>query len=179
MLLCFLKLRSIGRMKPFLSTKQVTMLVQAVVISSLDYCNALYFGCNGSVIKQLQTIQNRACRVIFGLKKQDAVLEKMKSLHWLRINERIIFKTLLLVFKGFHGLGPSYINELICFNNISSTRRQSLHIPVNTPCHPRAFQTSAPKLWHQLPDHIKHCNSIEHFKGALKTHLFKQSYNID
>ena len=48
---CFHKLRNIGKMKPFLEIKQMQQLVQAVVLSSLDYCNALYFGCKTSVVK--------------------------------------------------------------------------------------------------------------------------------
>ena len=177
--ICFLKLRAIAKMKPFLTVKQMTMLVQAVIISALDYCNALYYGCNKSVIRQLQVIQNRACRIIFGLKKRAAVDEKMQSLHWLKIDERIVFKILLLVYKGIHGMAPSYISELLSFNNTvtSSKRRSSLHISLQT--HPRAFETAAPKLWHQLPSTIKSCETIGLFKTLLKTYLFKKSYNLE
>ena len=178
---CFLKLRAIARMKPFLTTKQLTMLTQAVILSALDYCNALYFGCNVSVMRQLQTIQNRACRIIFGLSKREDVNDKMQSLHWLKIEERIIFKILLLVYKSLNGLAPAYISELLTFNNIvtSSKRRSSLHISLCGPAHPRAFQTAAPKLWHQLPASIKACQTTELFKTYLKTYLFKRSYNLE
>jgi hypothetical protein len=176
---CFLKLRAISKMKPFLTTQQMTMFVQAVIISSLDYCNALYYGCNKSVTRQLQVIQNRACRIIFGLKKRADVNEKMQSLHWLKIDERIVFKILLLVYKGVHGMAPSYINELLSFNNIvtSNKRRSSLHISLQS--HPRAFETVAPKLWHQLPSSIRTCQTIDLFKTHLKTYLFKKSYNLE
>ncbi len=178
---CFLKLRSIAKMKSFLSPKQMTMLIQAVIISSLDYCNALYYGCNKSTIRQLQIIQNRCCRIIFGLKKRTDITDKLQSLHWLKIEERITFKILLLVYKGVHGLAPSYINDLLSFNNIVTTnkRRSSLHISVNEPSHPRAFQTVAPRLWHNLPASIKSCHTIELFKKQLKTYLFKKSYNLE
>ena len=83
---------------------------------------------------QLQVIQSRACRIIFGLKKRADVDEKMKSLHWLKVDERIVFKILLLVYKGIHGMAPSYINELLSFNNTvtSSNRRASLHISTDS-----------------------------------------------
>jgi len=55
------KMRNIAKMKPFLSEAQMQIIVQSLVISSLDYCNALYFGTNHSVLKQLQSLQNRAC----------------------------------------------------------------------------------------------------------------------
>ena len=39
---CFHKLRQIARMRYFLSTKQLTILIQAVITTSLDYCNTLH-----------------------------------------------------------------------------------------------------------------------------------------
>ena len=86
---CFNKLRNIAKMKPFLSIKQMQQLVQALILSSLDYCNALYFGANSKIIEQIQSIQNRACATIFGLKKCDSKSEHLKKLHWLRIRETI------------------------------------------------------------------------------------------
>ncbi len=168
---CFLKLRDIGRMKSFLTTKQMSILVQAVIISSIDYCNALYYGCNKSDIMQLQCIQNRACRLIFGLRKRESVDDSMKSLHWLKVSERIEFKLCLLVYKALNGLAPSYISDLITFSNINSRRASSLHIPLTPSSNSRAFQTVAPKLWNQLPPCIKNCDNVDSFKRLLKTHL--------
>ena len=173
---CFHKLRQIARMRYFLSTKQLTILIQAVITTSLDYCNALYFGCYKTVISQLQLIQNRACRVIFGLKKRESVSDKLKSLHWLKVDERIQFKVLLLVFKCLHGIAPPYISELIPLNNLNSTRQSSYYIPRGS-CD-RAFSSAAPKLWNQLPYEIKESKTIENFKRSLKTHLFKKCYAI-
>ena len=111
-LTCFHKLRNIAKMKSFLTLQQLKMLIQAVILSAIDYCNSLYFGCHSSVINQLQSVQNRACRVIFGLKKRDSIHHKLKELHWLKVKERIEFKFLLLVYKAVNGLAPAYLNEL-------------------------------------------------------------------
>ena len=155
-------------------------LVQAVIISCLDYCNSLYYGCSNAVMTQLQNIQNRACRLVFGLKKKDSVQEKLKELHWLKVRERIEFKLCLLAFKAVNGIGPSYLCDIITFVNDNSRRRSSLHIPVRSySSHPRAFQTVAPKLWNQLPTSISSCNEIVLFKKMLKTYLFKKSHGIE
>ena len=172
---CFNRLRQIARMKSFLTESQLKRLVEAIVLSSIDYCNALYFGCKSTVINQLQLIQNRACRVIFGMRKRDSVHEKMKSLHWLRVQERITFKMLLLVFKSFHGIAPPYLNELLHRNQSTSARRESVHIPC-TISNPRAFELSGPKLWNKLPHSIRYCENITEFKTKLKTYLFSLSY---
>ena len=83
------KLRNISKMRLFLSENQVQIITQALVISSLDYCNALYIGANQSILKQLQNLQNRAARVIKGLKRKDHVEPYMEELHWLKVKERV------------------------------------------------------------------------------------------
>ena len=63
---CFDKLRDIAKMKTHLNYQQIRILIQSLVISSLDYCNALYFNIDQNSLNQLQSIQNRACCIIFG-----------------------------------------------------------------------------------------------------------------
>ena len=95
---------AIFKMKQFLNNKEMQILVQSLVISSLDYCNALYCGTTATQLKQLQMIQNRACRTVLGLKRKTSVENHLKDLHWLKINEHIEFKLLLLTHKASNGL---------------------------------------------------------------------------
>ncbi len=53
------------KIRPFLSEHATQLLVQALVLSRLDYCNALFAGLPASSIKPLQLIQNAAARLIF------------------------------------------------------------------------------------------------------------------
>ena len=118
----FHKLRNIAKMKPFLTQSQITQRVCALILLPLDYCNALYYGCSSHIMQQLQYIQNRACAIVMGLKKRESQKEHMKNLHWLRVTERIEFKILLTVFKCVNGVAPSYLSDLICYNNVSGSR---------------------------------------------------------
>jgi hypothetical protein len=176
---CFIKMRNIGKMRRFLSTKQLQILVQAVITSSLDYCNALYYDCNQTVIDQLQLIQNKACRTIFGLKKRDSVQAKLKQLHWLKIEQRIEFKILLLVYKSLNGLAPVYLCELFIDHLAGSGRTSNLLMPKQHLQCTRALQIAGPKLWNSLPNIIRNSSSVDIFKQQLKTHLFKNSYGLD
>ena len=166
-------------MKSFLTIKQMTILTQALVVSALDYCNALYYGIDTVFINQLQVCQNRACRVIFGLKKRDSVTQHLQSLHWLRIRERVDFKVLLLVYKCLNGLAPEYLAELLQYNNLSGSRCPTLKSSV-TATHrgARAFQASAPLLWNSLPVELRQSPNVNNFKCTLKTFLFKRSYSL-
>jgi hypothetical protein len=122
----FLKLRNIARMKPFLTIGQMESLVQALVISSLDYGNGLYIGAVNPVINSVQQVQNRSCATIFGLNRKDSNEEHLQKLHWLQVSERIEFTIILLVYKMLNRLAPLYLLELISFNPISGSRSPSL-----------------------------------------------------
>ncbi len=58
-------LYNIRKIRPFLSEHATQLLVQALVLSRLDYSNALLAGLPANSIKPLQLIQNAAARLIF------------------------------------------------------------------------------------------------------------------
>ncbi len=60
---CRFALCNIRKIRPFLS-EQAALLVQALVLSRLDYCNALLAVLPACTIKPLQLIQNAAARVV-------------------------------------------------------------------------------------------------------------------
>ena len=166
-------------MKAFLNQQQMQILIQSLVISSIDYCNALYFGIDSNLLNQLQGIQNRACRIVFGLKRKESVADYLKKLHWLKVSERIEFKILLLTYKALNGLAPCYLSELLHYNNISGSRTPSLQsfITKSSRGH-RAFQSHAPSLWNALPADIRESLNVNIFKSKLKTFLFRKSFNL-
>ncbi len=78
------------RSGPF-SEHATQLFVQALVLSRLDYGNALLAGLPASSIKPLQLIQNAAARLIFNEPKRTHVTPLFISLHWLPIAARIKF----------------------------------------------------------------------------------------
>ena len=97
---CYKLLKILARIRSVLSQKHTKMLVHSIITSRLDYYNSLYYNMNKSNLYKLQTVQNAAGRLICQKRKRDSIL---KQLHWLRIESRIIFKILLLVFKSIYG----------------------------------------------------------------------------
>ena len=65
------------------------MLVNALVISRVDYCNCLLFGIPVYQRDKLQRIQNTAARLVMGLKRSDHVTLILKNLHWLPVEKRL------------------------------------------------------------------------------------------
>ncbi len=75
---CRFALYNIRKIRPFLSEQAAQLLVQALVLSRLDYCNALLAGLPACTIKPLQLIQNAAARVVFNEPKKSS---RYPSLH--------------------------------------------------------------------------------------------------
>ena len=74
---------------------------------------------------KLQYIQNAAARIIAGLKKRDHITETLRDLHWLPVEERIVFKINLITFKTLNGSGPRYLEDILKFYHQSRTLRSS------------------------------------------------------
>ncbi len=62
---CRFALHNIRKIRPFLTEHAAQLLVQALVVSRLDYCNALLAGLPSNTIKPLQMIQNAEARLVF------------------------------------------------------------------------------------------------------------------
>ncbi|KAI7805498.1 reverse transcriptase-like protein [Triplophysa rosa] len=82
---CRFILYNIRKIRPFLSEHATQVLVQALVLSRLDYCNALLAGFPACTTKPLQMIQNAAARVVFNEPKRAHVTPLFIKLHWLPI----------------------------------------------------------------------------------------------
>ncbi len=110
---CRFALYNIRKIRPFLSEQAAQLLVQALVLSRLDYCNALLAGLPACTIKPLQLIQNAAARVVFNEPKKAHVTPLFIRLHWLPIAARIKFKVLMFAYKTTTGTAPIYLNLLV------------------------------------------------------------------
>lgn len=91
-----LAIRLIGRIGKYLSKNSLQRLVNALVISRLDYANSILYGVPKNDMDKLQRIQNTAARLIAGIKKFDHITHVLKELHWLPIESRINFNILAL-----------------------------------------------------------------------------------
>ena len=163
-------LRNLASVKRFLSSSDLRVLVQSIIVSRIDNCNSLLYGVLGRNLSKLQKLQNACARLIFGKKKREHVSPLLHELHWLPIRQRIIFKILLFVFKFYQNIAPFYIME-----SLSKSERGEFMLKVpRTSTHygDRAFSNCAPKLWNALPLPIRASNTIMHFRSQLKHHLF-------
>ncbi len=176
---CRFALHNIRKIRPFLTEHAAHLLVQALVISRLDYCNALLAGLPSNTIKPLQMIQNAAARLVFNEPKRTHVTPLFISLHWLPVAARIKFKTLMLAYRTTTGSAPSYFHSLLRIyipsRSLTSASERRLVVPSQrgSKSLSRTFSFTVPGWWNNLPTPIWNAGSLSIFKQQLKTHLFR------
>ncbi len=130
---CRFALHNIRKIRPFLTEYAAQLLVQALVISRLDYCNALLAGLPSNTIKPLQMIQNAAARLVFNEPKRAHVTPLFVFLHWLPVAACIQFKTLMLAYRTATGSVPTYFHSLMTIyipsRSLRSASEQRLVVP--------------------------------------------------
>jgi len=144
---CFYHLRRLHQIRRLLGRDVACTVVTALVLSRIDYCNAVLSGLPQSTIAPLQRVLNAAARVVCGLRPRDHVTDALIRLHWLPAAARIEFKLCLLVYQAINGLAPSHITDML-----------------------QLVSTFGP------PSHAKKADTVKTFKKRLKTFLFCKHY---
>lgn len=167
---CYKLISDVARERHLLSDSDTESLMHAIVSSRLDYCNILLYGVNKCILNKYQMVQNAAARVIAKLKKHQSVRETLKKLHWLPVEQRIVFKMLVLTFKIIHGLAPDCLSSLI--NVRCPTTYILKNVYLDSKYGRRSFTYAAPRYWNALPSAVRTATSVESFKQRTKFHLF-------
>lgn len=175
----YAQLRNISHIRKYLTNAATQSMVNGLVTSRLDYCNALLYGLPNTLLDKLQRVQNTAARIITRTSRHSHITPVLKELHWLPIKHRVQYKTLLLVFKALNQQAPIYItNMLKVYHPARKLRSQNslmLVIPQtkSVTYGQRHFYRAAPFLWNSLPSDIREAQTLSSFKSKLKTYFFR------
>ena len=173
----YLHLRMIGRIRGCLTVDTTKSLMRNMILTRLDYCNALLVDIPASLCHKLQLLQNNAARVVYRLRKYDHVTPALISLHWLPMRFRPLYKLCLLVFKCLKGIAPGYVSSLISLQEAPRSLRSTndtllLQVPRSSlKLGERAFSVAAPAIWNSLPLSLRNEENIDNFKKNLKFHF--------
>jgi hypothetical protein len=172
------QIRNLCRIRRYLDSNTCHNAVRSLILSRLDYCSCLLNATSKKNISRLQRIQNRCARLVLKKPRRTHAAPLLKKLHWLPVDKRIQFRTLVHTFKSLHNLSPHYISCLLSIRDtpahfLRSSTNNCLHIPkTRTLSGDRAFSTSAPRLWNNLPAMNRSITTLAPFKKNLKTVLF-------
>ena len=130
-----LKLRAARK---YLNRKASVKLTISLVITHLNYTNAILAGLPKVSIDKLQRVLNMAGKIVINKGKYDSSTRCLEESHWLPIEQRIKFKIATLVHECDHGKAPSYLDKIIIKKILrregmrSVTKASLLEIPHTT-----------------------------------------------
>ena len=94
---CYNNIRNLGRIGSKLSIPLKTQLVHSMILSHLDYCNAILYNLPAFLLRKLTKVLYAAVRFIFNMRvsrNRCHMLPYLKKLHFLPISTELISKLL-------------------------------------------------------------------------------------
>jgi hypothetical protein len=187
---CFYHIRDLRRIRSTLNFETARTIATALVHSKLDYCNSLFYKLPDTLLNQLQAVQNSLARAVTRTSRFSHITPVLKSLHWLKIKQRIHYKLISITYTALQLNSPQYLKNKLKLQSARSTRSSALitlqQPPITLETGKRSFAFAAPFLWNSLPKTLRmpnidslpgHVSLSRHsFHSQLKTHLFHHSY---
>ena len=160
-----------------------TQLVQAFVLSRLDYGNSVLAGLPKSTTDPLQRVQNAAAHLILGVRARDHATPAMRQLHWLPVHQCIQHKLCTLMHSVHHRMCPAYLTDTVSAIADNPTRpglRSAVSTLYRLPrCHTsmgeHAFSFSGPLTWSALPSTLHDIADCTCFRKTTQNTLIQFS----
>ena len=109
----YFHIRNIGKIRNLLSYNACSTIIHALISCRLDYCNSLLYNIPTHKTDCLQKLQNQWARILTKSLRREHITPVLKSLHSLKLHDRITYKILMLTYKTYYIIAPTYLCELI------------------------------------------------------------------
>ena len=121
----YIMMKKISKIRHLLDTNMTQILMQALVLSKIDYFNSLLLVTPKCNLDKLQHMQIIAWRIIHTIVKYDSITPLLMDLHWLKVNERIWYKVAVMVHTCVYRDAPEYLKCLVIRSHNHSLRSLS------------------------------------------------------
>ena len=144
------------------------MFYKAYVQPHLDYCSIIWGSTKQSNIQVLVRLQRRACRIILG-EQYTTLNEALDKINSLNIEQRISLQKAKFMYRVSQNAVPSYIQTMFNYNvrrpdHLRSSNKTDFLIPKpNTELFKGSMSYSGVKVWNNIPNDIRQCQSIKKF----------------
>ena len=163
-------MRKIRHIKNFCSPNITKRLINALVLSRINYCCSLFYGIKNSEVIQVNSFIRSCVRLIHRLKQCDHALidTHQCNMKWLSFRKRYQFRLLCLTQKTLFLCIPAYLHGLLTCRNIlphlSSSDDILLDVPVtHNVMHSRSFSSMAPTACNLQPNRLRKLKSLHVF----------------
>ena len=182
---CFYHMWDLRRIRCHLDLESAKLLATALVCIRLDYCNSLLYGITDIYLTRLQQrVQNWLAQLVTECPPFTCSVPLLRSLHWLPIRFRMLFKINLLTYKTLREKQPviftpclPHHSHPVHWDQVTIIVCQSLESRLTQVV--ELFMLVPPFLWNNLPLSVHSATSVTTFKKHLKTSLWLVLFSID
>ncbi|CAH2218399.1 jg24506 [Pararge aegeria aegeria] len=162
----FYKLKVLYGVRRFLTEKVRQILVESLILSSFNYCDAIY---GPRLLRKtenaIQRVQNACTRFCYDLPRRSHITPVINSHKILNMKSRRNLHLTMMIYRILHGKCPPYLYEKLHWQRDNDTRRVINKWKLATPKHKKAgfrgcFRFAAAKIWNDLPPPFRTCDNI-------------------
>ena len=184
---CYLNLPNMGRIALKLSRTLKIQLIHSLILSHIDYCNALFYNLLEYLLHKLTKVLYSAVCFVFGLQgsaRCSHMLPNQQNLHILPVKFCIQYKIALLTYKCIYGTSLNYLQNLISYYPASSYNLRVSDNPLflkimsglNYKKCESIFSCASSHVWNSLPLSSHKIESKSRFKKQLKCYYFSITF---
>lgn len=176
------KIGFLARISRKLPIQHRILLYKSIISPHFEYCPSILFTCGENEFGKLQKLQNRAMRVILKCRKTTSISSMLDALCWMSVKQRIVYQTLMLVFRIKNKLAPDCVNQNVKYvsddaqhqvRNANDFRLQRVNKKSTT----KTIFYKGLETFNRLPNEIKNETNVNKFKRLLLKYV-KENYKI-
>ena len=163
-----------------LTKDAAVVLSLGMVMSHLDYANAILANLPDIEIRKMQRVQSMTTKLVLGRYKHDSTPVCLRELQWLPVHARIEHKILTLVHKWISRNAYKYLKSPLAEYKPRRSRSQKKVCNILIPFTKhktfadRAFSVVGPKLRNRVPNYIKLTDKTQVFEHQLKMYFLRK-----
>ena len=160
------RLGALKRISRYASFKARLTIANGIFMSKLGFMIPLWSGCQEYLIRALQTIQNKAARVVTKHDRRVPVKQILKECGWRSVKQEMFFQTVMQVHKVLMQTNPVYLyRKLIADGSYSyrtrssstSSIRQSISFKTGLTLCKDSFRWRGVTCYEELPWEVRKC----------------------
>lgn len=174
------KIGFLARISRKLPIQHRILLYKSIIAPHFEYCPSILYSCGENEFARMQKLQNRAMRIILRCKKSTPIAAMVDALCWMKVKQRIVYLTMIMVFRIKHKMVPSCMSRNIKYvgeshehsvRNADDFRLQKVNKKSTT----KSIFYMGLQTFNRLPSEIKTETEINRFKRLLVKYV-KENY---
>ena len=164
----------------YIPLKTRKAVIQALVLSHLEYCPVIWSSATKIDLHKLQIAQNKAARLALQCSNRTHIAEMHSNLSWLTVENRLHSRTLTFFRNVLFDKKPQYFYDQVVYvrDEHKHMTRQAVSgvlaaLKPRTNILKSSIVYRAVTGWNALPRCITNANTKYSFKSKLKEHLMQ------